>query len=77
MISNRRPIGVYGVDRNFDGTLLSDTQSVLHSLADVSRDISVFLETRLRGTNVRSSKIATRLILSYHHVSRVQHVCLF
>ncbi|EEU38164.1 uncharacterized protein NECHADRAFT_48289, partial [Fusarium vanettenii 77-13-4] len=61
--------GVYGVDRNFDGTLLNDTQSVLHSLADVSRDISAFLDTRLQKTNVRSSKIATRLILSYHHVS--------
>ncbi|KAM0424174.1 hypothetical protein ACHAPT_010543 [Fusarium lateritium] len=59
--------GVYGVDRNFDGTLLNDTQSVLHSLADVSRDISAFLETRLQETNIRSSKIATRLILSYHH----------
>ncbi|KAM6522798.1 hypothetical protein FALCPG4_012413 [Fusarium falciforme] len=59
--------GVYGVDRNFDGTLLNDTQSVLHSLADVSRDITAFLETRLQKTNIRSSKIATRLILSYHH----------
>ncbi|KAI8659193.1 Fungal-trans domain-containing protein [Fusarium sp. Ph1] len=59
--------GVYGVDRNFDGTLLNDTQSVLHSLADVSRDISAFLDTRLHKTNIRSSKIATRLILSYHH----------
>ncbi|KAJ3542240.1 hypothetical protein NM208_g4208 [Fusarium decemcellulare] len=59
--------GVYGVDRNFDGKLLSDTQSVLHSLAEVSREIGTFLETRLQGTNIRSSKIATRLILSYHH----------
>lgn len=61
--------GVYGVDRNFDGTLLRDTQSVLHSIAAVSRDLTAYLDTRLGGTDIRTSKIATRLILSYHHVN--------
>ncbi|KAL6899918.1 hypothetical protein GGI43DRAFT_427621 [Trichoderma evansii] len=59
--------GVYGVDRNFSGTLVKDTQSVLQSIADISRDLTVYLETKLHGTDIRTSKIATRLILSYHH----------
>lgn len=61
-------IGVYGVDRNFDGSLLRETQSVLHKLAAVCRDLTSYLGTTLHGTNIKTSKLATRLILSYHHV---------
>ncbi|CAI6100679.1 unnamed protein product [Clonostachys chloroleuca] len=59
--------GVYGVDRNFDGSLLRETQSVLHKLAAVCRDLTSYLGTTLHGTNIKTSKLATRLILSYHH----------
>ncbi|VUC25742.1 unnamed protein product [Clonostachys rosea] len=59
--------GVYGVDKNFDGSLLRETQSVLHKLAAVCRDLTSYLGTTLHGTNIKTSKLATRLILSYHH----------
>ncbi|KAL0931493.1 fungal specific transcription factor [Colletotrichum truncatum] len=59
--------GVYGVDRNFDGSLLIETQSVLHKLAAVSKHLNSYMETSLQGADIRTSKIATSLILSYHH----------
>ncbi|TPX17756.1 uncharacterized protein E0L32_002857 [Thyridium curvatum] len=59
--------GVYGVDRSSSGSLLRDTQSALHDIADISRDMSVFLGSNLEGINIKTSKTATRLILSYHH----------
>ncbi|KAG9255302.1 fungal-specific transcription factor domain-containing protein [Emericellopsis atlantica] len=59
--------GVYGVDRHFNESLIRDTQSVLQDLAHVSRDLTTYMEQELKGTDVSTSKIATRLILSYHH----------
>lgn len=63
--------GVYGVDRSSSGSLLRDTQSALHDIADISRDMSVFLGSNLEGINIKTSKTATRLILSYHHVCAI------
>ncbi|KAF4807815.1 Proline utilization trans-activator [Colletotrichum siamense] len=59
--------GVYGVDRNFDGSLVTETQSVLRLLAMVSINLSSYMSTTLRGADVKTSKVATRLVLSYHH----------
>ncbi|KAL4876956.1 hypothetical protein BJY04DRAFT_231248 [Aspergillus karnatakaensis] len=59
--------GVYGADRSSRGTLLADTQSALHSIARIDEDLLAYLDTRFKGTDIRTSKVATNLILSYHH----------
>ncbi|RMJ18115.1 hypothetical protein CDV36_002251 [Fusarium kuroshium] len=49
-------------------TLVKKTQSMLHSTANVSSELNRYLQTNVHGTTIKStSRIATRLLLSYHH----------
>ncbi|KAJ6186780.1 hypothetical protein N7519_008081 [Penicillium mononematosum] len=59
--------GIYGVDRSARGTLLVDIQSALHGIALVKKELGSYLDTRFKATDIRTSKIATNLTLSYHH----------
>ncbi|KAI8288356.1 hypothetical protein K4K60_011148 [Colletotrichum sp. SAR11_57] len=58
---------VYGVGKSFDGSLVSNTQSILRDLARLSRDLTALLDTHFQGSVSRASRMALRLILSYHH----------
>ncbi|TDZ32465.1 Proline utilization trans-activator [Colletotrichum spinosum] len=58
---------VYGVGKSFDGSLVPNTQSILRDLARLSRDLTALLDTHFQGTVSRASRMALRLILSYHH----------
>ncbi|KAK7404024.1 hypothetical protein QQX98_010197 [Neonectria punicea] len=58
---------VYGVGKNFDGTLITDTQSILRNLAELSRDLSALISTYFQDSISKASRTATRLILGYHH----------
>ncbi|KAL6354358.1 hypothetical protein LRP88_11688 [Fusarium phalaenopsidis] len=50
-------------------TLVKKTQSMLHSTANLSSELNRYLQTNVHGTTIKSSsRIATRLLLSYHHV---------
>ena len=60
---------VYGVDNDFDDTLVRSTQSILHSMAELSHDLTAFLDTHFHGLISRASKMAIRLMLAHHHVS--------
>lgn len=62
-------IAVYGVDNDFDDTLVRSTQSILHSMAELSQDLTDFLDTHFHGLISRASKMAIRLMLAHHHVS--------
>ena len=59
---------VYGVGDEFNGTLIRNTQSILHSLAELSHDLTAFLNTHFHGLISRASKMAIRLMLAHHHV---------
>ncbi|OGM39385.1 hypothetical protein ABOM_011804 [Aspergillus bombycis] len=58
---------VYGVDSASNGALIRDIQSILHALADLSQDITEFLDSSFHGTISRGSKMAVRLMLAQHH----------
>ncbi|KAB8256879.1 fungal-specific transcription factor domain-containing protein [Aspergillus pseudonomiae] len=58
---------VYGVDNASNGALIRDIQSILHALADLSQDITEFLDSSFHGTVGRGSKMAVRLMLAQHH----------
>ncbi|KAJ5366316.1 Transcription factor [Penicillium brevicompactum] len=58
---------VYGVDNDFDDTLVRSTQSILHSMAELSQDLTDFLDTHFHGLISRASKMAIRLMLAHHH----------
>ncbi|CAG7952694.1 unnamed protein product [Penicillium olsonii] len=58
---------VYGVDNDFDDTLVRSTQSILHSMAELSHDLTEFLNTHFHGLISRASKMAIRLMLAHHH----------
>ncbi|KAJ5811418.1 hypothetical protein N7474_007719 [Penicillium riverlandense] len=58
---------VYGVGKEFDGTLIRNTQSLLHDLAELSHDLTEFLNTHFHGLISRASKMAVRLMLAHHH----------
>ncbi|KAK2038465.1 fungal-specific transcription factor domain-containing protein [Colletotrichum somersetense] len=58
---------VYGVGKEFDGSLVPNTQSILRDLARLSRDLTALLDTHFQGSVSRASRMALRLILSYHH----------
>ncbi|KAL0939867.1 C6 transcription factor [Colletotrichum truncatum] len=58
---------VYGVGKSFDGSLVPNTQSILRDLARLSRDLTALLDTHFQGSVSRASRMALRLILSYHH----------
>ncbi|KAK1708865.1 fungal-specific transcription factor domain-containing protein [Colletotrichum lupini] len=60
---------IYGVGKEFDGSLVPNTQSILRDLARLSRDLTALLDTHFQGSVSRASRMALRLILSYHHVS--------
>ncbi|KAH7156619.1 hypothetical protein EDB81DRAFT_787528 [Dactylonectria macrodidyma] len=70
---------VYGVGKNFDGTLLTDTQSILRNLAELSRDLNALISTYFQDSISKASQTATRLILGYHHcvvlTTRPQIMC--
>ena len=68
---------MYGVGNKFDGSLIRNTQSILHSLAELSHDLTAFLNTHFGGLITRASKMAIRLILAHHHVSALYAVLLF
>ncbi|KAK1479597.1 fungal specific transcription factor domain-containing protein [Colletotrichum cuscutae] len=58
---------IYGVGKEFDGSLVPNTQSILRDLARLSRDLTALLDTHFQGSVSRASRMALRLILSYHH----------
>ncbi|KAI8655497.1 Zn(2)-C6 fungal-type domain-containing protein [Fusarium keratoplasticum] len=60
--------GVYGTDTQVSDTLVKKTQSMLHNTANLSSELNRYLQTNVHGTTIKSSsRIATRLLLSYHH----------
>lgn len=59
---------VYGAGDEFNGTLIRNTQSILHSMAELSHDLTAFLNTHFHGLISRASKMAIRLMLAHHHV---------
>ncbi|KAH8734461.1 hypothetical protein BGZ61DRAFT_527804 [Ilyonectria robusta] len=70
---------VYGVGKNYDGTLITDTQSILRNLAELSRDLNALISTYFQDSISKASRTATRLILGYHHcvvlTTRPQIMC--
>ncbi|CAH0024860.1 unnamed protein product [Clonostachys rhizophaga] len=52
---------VYGVGRQFDNTLIPNTQSILRELAELSRDLTNVLRTHFPGTFSKASRMAHRL----------------
>ncbi|KAJ5770190.1 uncharacterized protein N7511_002241 [Penicillium nucicola] len=58
---------VYGVGNENDDTLVRSTQSILHSMAELSNDLTAFLNTHFHGLISRASKMAIRLMLAHHH----------
>ncbi|KAF5855190.1 hypothetical protein ETB97_009744 [Aspergillus alliaceus] len=58
---------VYGVGRDFEGSLIKNTQSILRQLAELSKEVTALLNTHFQGSINRASRMALRLILSYHH----------
>jgi hypothetical protein len=61
-------IDVYGVGDEFNGSLVRNMQSILHSMAELSHDLTAFLNTHFHGLISRASKMAIRLMLAHHHV---------
>lgn len=57
------------MDSASKGALIRDIQSILHALADLSHDITEFLDNSFHGMVGRGSKMAVRLMLAQHHVS--------
>ncbi|CAJ0548658.1 Ff.00g022710.m01.CDS01 [Fusarium sp. VM40] len=70
---------VYGVGKDYDGTLFSNTQSILRNLAELSRDLNNIINNHFRDSISKASRIATRLLLQYHHcvvlTTRPQIMC--
>ncbi|KAJ4135029.1 hypothetical protein NW768_004639 [Fusarium equiseti] len=58
---------VYGVGKDYDGTLFSNTQSILRNLAELNRDLQNIINKHFRDSISKASRIATRLLLQYHH----------
>ncbi|KAJ6164769.1 Transcription factor [Penicillium chermesinum] len=58
---------VYGVGDEFNGSLVRNTQTLLHSMAELSHDLTAFLNTHFHGLISRASKMAIRLMLAHHH----------
>ncbi|KAF4980670.1 hypothetical protein FZEAL_3338 [Fusarium zealandicum] len=70
---------VYGVGKDYDGTLITDTQSILRNLAELNRDLNTIISTHFRDSISKASRTATRLLLQYHHcvvlTTRPQIMC--
>ncbi|UZP46122.1 hypothetical protein NXS19_013934 [Fusarium pseudograminearum] len=70
---------VYGVGKDYDGTLFSNTQSILRNLAELNRDLMNIINKHFRDSISKASRIATRLVLQYHHcvvlTTRPQIMC--
>ena len=60
---------VYGVGEEFDNSLVKNTQSILRNLAQISRNLTELLDTHFQGSVNKTSRMAFRLVLSYHHVN--------
>ncbi|OAQ76810.1 fungal specific transcription factor [Purpureocillium lilacinum] len=58
---------VYGSGGASDGSLIPNTQSILRDLARVSQDLTDFFRTHFQGSVSRASRMAQRLMISYHH----------
>ncbi|RAH87292.1 hypothetical protein BO86DRAFT_405362 [Aspergillus japonicus CBS 114.51] len=58
---------VYGVGPDSTGTLIKDTQAILRNLAELSQDLTGFLNAEFPAALSRASRTATRLVLGYHH----------
>ncbi len=69
------PSAVYGSGGASDGSLIPNTQSILRDLARVSQDLTDFFRTHFQGSVSRASRMAQRLMISYHHVSGVARRC--
>lgn len=69
-----RKLAVYGVGNEYDDTLVRSTQSILHSMAELSHDLTAFLNTQFHGLISRASKMAIRLMLAHHHVSSFKYL---
>ncbi|PNP85927.1 hypothetical protein FNYG_00983 [Fusarium nygamai] len=74
-----RLLGIYGVGKDYDGTLFSNTQSILRNLAELNRDLNNIINNHFRDSISKASRIATRLLLQYHHcvvlTTRPQIMC--
>lgn len=60
---------MYGVGKQFDDSLISNTQSIIRELARLCQDITDFLRTHFHGSVSKASRMAQKLMISYHHVS--------
>ncbi|KAJ5537241.1 transcriptional regulator family: Fungal Specific TF [Penicillium frequentans] len=58
---------IYNPGDELNGSLIRNTQSILHSMAELSHDITAFLNTHFHGLISRASKMAIRLMLAHHH----------
>ncbi|KAJ5647788.1 transcriptional regulator family: Fungal Specific TF [Penicillium lividum] len=58
---------VYNPGDELNGSLIRNTQSILHSMAELSHDLTAFLNTHFHGLIGRASKMAIRLMLAHHH----------
>lgn len=70
-------IDVYGVGDEFNGSLVRNMQSILHSMAELSHDLTAFLNTHFHGLISRASKMAIRLMLAHHHVGSLHRKISF
>ncbi|KAM5386674.1 hypothetical protein ACJZ2D_000637 [Fusarium nematophilum] len=70
---------VYGVGKDYDGTLITNTQSILRKLSELNRDLSTIINTHFKDSISKASRTATRLLLQYHHcvvlTTRPQIMC--
>lgn len=60
---------MYGVGKQFDDSLISNTQSIIRDLARLSQDITDLLRAHFQGSVTKASRMAQKLMISYHHVS--------
>ncbi|KGO67750.1 hypothetical protein PITC_000880 [Penicillium italicum] len=59
---------VYGVGNDFDDTLIRSTQSILHSIAELSYNLNVFFDAHFYRLISRASTLVIRLMLAHHHL---------
>ncbi|KAI1877732.1 hypothetical protein JX265_003740 [Neoarthrinium moseri] len=58
---------VYGVGQSREGSLITNTQSVLRSLAKILEDMNGLLDGHSQTSVNKASRAALRLILGHHH----------
>lgn len=65
---SQRFTAVYGVGAQFDNSLIANTQSIIRDLARLCQDITDLLRTHFQGSVTKASRMAQKLMISYHHV---------